>query len=86
MRGVVPVLFAAHLLTFAVTRQVSALNPALRIPPNVVCNPDTEKINRLMRKCDATAQKQEFVSPSLQSSLRCQTHAFFATARLELKY
>lgn len=38
MRGVVPVLFAAHLLTFAVTRQVSALNPALRIPPNVVAN------------------------------------------------
>jgi len=35
MRGAVPVLFAAHLLTLAVTRQVSALNPALRIPPNV---------------------------------------------------
>ena len=35
MRGAVPVLFAAHLLILAVTRQVSALNPALRIPPNV---------------------------------------------------
>jgi len=33
MRGAVPVLFTAHLLTIAVTRQVSALNPALRIPP-----------------------------------------------------
>lgn len=38
MRGAVPVIARSHLLTFAVTRQVSALNPALRIPPNVVAN------------------------------------------------
>jgi len=35
MRGAMPVLFTAHLLILAVTRQVSALNPALRIPLNV---------------------------------------------------
>ena len=35
MRGAVPVLLSVHLITIAVTRQVSALNPALRIPPNV---------------------------------------------------
>lgn len=35
MRGAVPVLFTAHLASITVTRQVSALNPALRIPPNV---------------------------------------------------
>jgi len=35
MRGAVPVLFAAHLIKLAVTRQVSALNPALRIPLSV---------------------------------------------------
>jgi hypothetical protein len=35
MRGAVPVLFAAQLINITVTRQVSALNPALRIPPNV---------------------------------------------------
>jgi hypothetical protein len=35
MRGAVPVFISAQLLTIAVTRQVSALNPALRIPPNV---------------------------------------------------
>jgi hypothetical protein len=29
---------------------------------------------------NANPQKQEFVSPSLQPSLRCQTHAFFANA------
>jgi len=29
---------------------------------------------------NATPQKQEFGSPSLQPSLRCQTHAFFANA------
>ncbi len=28
----------------------------------------------------ANPQKQEFGSPSLQPSLRCQTHAFFAHA------
>lgn len=33
MRGAVPVLISAHLITIVVTRQVSALNPALRIPP-----------------------------------------------------
>ncbi|GEM_PF-3985608 len=38
MRGAVPVLFTAHLLKLAVTRQVSAQNPALRIPPNVSNN------------------------------------------------
>jgi hypothetical protein len=38
MRGAVPVSFAAHLLINAVTRQVSALNPALRIPPTVIRN------------------------------------------------
>lgn len=30
---------------------------------------------------NANPQKQEFGSPSLQPSLRCQTHAFFANAR-----
>ena len=35
MRGAVPVLLSVHLITIAVTRQVSALNPALRIPVNV---------------------------------------------------
>ena len=35
MRGAVPVLFSAHLVTNALTRQVSASNPALRIPPTV---------------------------------------------------
>lgn len=29
---------------------------------------------------NANPQKQEFGSPSLQPSLRCQTHAFFAHA------
>ncbi|MFZ4377415.1 MAG: hypothetical protein ACOYN9_13740, partial [Saprospiraceae bacterium] len=29
---------------------------------------------------NANPQKQEFGSPSLQPSLRCQTHAFFANA------
>jgi hypothetical protein len=32
----------------------------------------------------ANPQKQEFGSPSLQASLRCQTHAFFATAPASL--
>ena len=32
----------------------------------------------------ANPQKQEFVSPSLQASLRCQTHAFFANAPASL--
>ena len=36
MRGAVPVLFATHLINLTVTRQVSASNPALRIPPNVI--------------------------------------------------
>ena len=47
MRGAVPVLLSVHLITIAVTRQVSALNPALRIPPNVGGNAkghDTQKI------------------------------------------
>ena len=35
MRGAVPVLFSDHLVTNALTRQVSASNPALRIPPTV---------------------------------------------------
>lgn len=35
MLGAVPVLFSAHLITNALTRQVSASNPALRIPPTV---------------------------------------------------
>ena len=35
MRGAVPVLFSAHLITNVLTRQVSASNPALRIPPSV---------------------------------------------------
>jgi hypothetical protein len=47
MRGAVPVLFAAHLLILAVTRQVSALNPALRIPSNVVCH-SPHQSNRLI--------------------------------------
>lgn len=38
MRGAVPVLFSAHLITNALTRQVSASNPALRIPPTVSTN------------------------------------------------
>ena len=38
MRGAVPVLFTAHLLKLTVTRQVRALNPALRIPPTVSPN------------------------------------------------
>jgi hypothetical protein len=37
MQSAVPVLFAVHLIKLAVTRQVIALNPALRIPPNVTC-------------------------------------------------
>ena len=41
MRGAVPVLFAAHLIKLAITRQVSASNPALRIPSTVRCNRDT---------------------------------------------
>jgi len=43
MRGAVPVFITAHLLTIAVTRQVSALNPALRIPPPlgvILADPD----------------------------------------------
>jgi len=32
----------------------------------------------------ANPQKQEFGSPSLQASLRSQTHAFFATAPASL--
>lgn len=32
MRGAVPVLLSAHLINITVTRQVSALNPALRMP------------------------------------------------------
>jgi hypothetical protein len=35
MRDAVLVLFTAHLTIITLTRQVSALNPALRIPPNV---------------------------------------------------
>jgi hypothetical protein len=35
MRGAVPVSFAAHLINTTVTRKVSALNPALRIPLTV---------------------------------------------------
>jgi len=35
MRAAVPVLLAAQLINSVVTRQVSAMNPALRIPPNV---------------------------------------------------
>jgi hypothetical protein len=38
MQGAMPVLIAAHLLKLAVTRQVSALIPALRIPPSVMPN------------------------------------------------
>jgi hypothetical protein len=38
MRGAVPVLFTAHLINNTVTRQVSALNPALRIPHTVSGN------------------------------------------------
>jgi len=41
MRGAMPVLFTAHLLILAVTRQVSALNPALRIPLKVMCHPES---------------------------------------------
>jgi hypothetical protein len=33
------------------------------------------------KKYKPSAQKQEFYSPSLQASLRCQTNAFFAIAR-----
>ncbi|MBN2612766.1 MAG: hypothetical protein JXB00_14515 [Bacteroidales bacterium] len=42
MRVVVPVLSATHLINLVVTRQVSALNPALRIPPTVLqaCGPE----------------------------------------------
>ncbi len=36
MRGAVPVLLTAHLIKLSVTRQVSTLNPALRIPPPFV--------------------------------------------------
>lgn len=36
MRGAVPVLVTSHLLTYATTGQVSASNPALRIPLNVM--------------------------------------------------
>ena len=38
MRGAVPVPFTAHLTSTTVTRQVSALNPALHIPASVVAN------------------------------------------------
>jgi len=38
MRGAMPVLFIAHLISITVNRQVSALNPALRIPVNVSGN------------------------------------------------
>jgi len=39
-------------------------------------DPQKEKKN-MEKPC---AQKQEFSSPSLQPSLRCQTHAFFSNA------
>jgi hypothetical protein len=38
-----------------------------------------------MKKMEnANPQKQEFSSPSLQASLRCKTHAFFAYAPLSI--
>ncbi len=39
---------------------------------------DPQKEKKNMEK--SSAQKQEFGSPSLQPSLRCQTHAFLANA------
>ena len=36
------------------------------------------------KKGNANQQKQEFGSPSLQPSLRCQTHAFLASALASL--
>jgi len=41
----------------------------------------THKKEKKMEK--ANAQKQQYVSPSLQSSLRCHTLAFFADAHVQ---
>ena len=43
-------------------------------------NPQKRKNN--MEK--SSTQKQEFDSPSLQSSLRCQTHAFLENAPVDM--
>ena len=50
MRVAVPVLATSHLLTFAVTRQVSALNPALRIPPPLWASVKNDTADNLLLK------------------------------------
>ena len=48
--------------------------PKKRHSSNMIADLKREKME------NANPQKQEFGSPSLQPSLRCQTHAFFANA------
>ena len=52
MRGAVPVLFTSHLFKLTVTRHVSALNPALRIPPNVTCYVKRRPCNKTTTRFD----------------------------------
>jgi hypothetical protein len=47
--------------------------PKKRHSSNMIADLKREKME------NANPQKQEFGSPSLQPSLRCQTHAFFPT-------
>jgi hypothetical protein len=57
MRGAVPVLFTAHLIKHAVTRQVSALNPALRIPPTVRQKLLKQYTDRMIKQYFVTLQE-----------------------------
>jgi len=60
MRGAVPVLISAHLITIVVTRQVSALNPALRIPPPLYAmlkKPTAQIAHLVFADTQATAKK-----------------------------
>jgi len=52
--------------------------PKKRHSSNMIADLKREKIE------NANPQKLEFGSPSLQPSLRCQTHAFFANAPASL--
>ena len=62
--------YSAQFIYLAVTSK-----PKKRHSSNMIADLKREKME------NANPQKQEFGSPSLQPSLRCQTHAFFANAR-----
>jgi len=79
-------------IKFGVTGQRSSSQfPNDFIPPSVVCKAISfEERNNLKdflfppqkRKVKSQHTKHDFTSPSLQSSLSCQTHAFFANAHI----